>query len=194
MRRLRELYALDPSVPLFRVFRKLWELDKADRPLLALLVAYARDPLLRVTAAPVLHTPVGVELIRQSVSHAIDDFSSGRMNDATIDKVARNTSSTWSQSGHLIGRVRKIRQQVQPTPVTVTFAILLGYVNGLRGKKLLASEYVQLLDAPEDVARARAVDARRLGLIQLRETDKAFDVGFTGLLSDRELRIANGTN
>ncbi len=194
MRRLRELYALDPSVPVFRVLRKLWDLDKAGRPLLALLVAVARDPLLRATASPVLKTPIGVELIRQSVSQAIDEFAAGRMNEATIDKVARNASSSWSQAGHLTGRVRKIRHQVEPTPVTVTFAILLGYVNGLRGKKLLASEYIKLLDAPEDVARARAIDARRLGLIQLRETDEAFDVGFSGLLTDREMRIANGTN
>ena len=44
--RLGELYALDPTVPLFRVIRRLWGIDTAGRPLLALLCAIARDPLL----------------------------------------------------------------------------------------------------------------------------------------------------
>lgn len=194
LRRLRELYSLDKSVPLFRVFRTLWDLDEPGQPLLAVLIAYARDPLLRSTATTVLETPDGMELMRQAVCNSIDDFTNGRMGASTIDKVARNTSSSWSQSGHLVGRVRKVRTQVDATPVTVTFALLLGYVAGLRGKKLLSSEFMRLLDVPEDVALARAIDARRLGLISLREAQNVFDVGFGALVTERELRIANGTN
>jgi len=194
LRRLRELYTLDPAAPIFRIFRQLWSVDASGRPLLAMLVAYARDPLLRSSAAPVLETEVGTELMRHAVAKAIDDRAPGRMNDATIDKVARNVSSSWSQAGHLVGRVRKIRQRVTASPANVAFALLLGFVNGLRGKKLLSSEFIQLLDIPDDVARARAIDARRLGLIELRESDDVFDVGFRPLLTERELRIANGTN
>ena len=193
-RRLRELYALDLTVPLFRVFRTLWELDVKSRPQLALLMAFARDPLLRASAATVLNTDEGAELIRQALCQAIDRATSGRMNEATIDKVARNVSSSWSQTGHLVGRVRKIRHLVTATPVSIAFALILGFASGARGKKLLATEFVQLLDTPADIARARAVDARRLGLIELRESDDVFDVGFRRLLTERELRIANGTN
>ena len=194
LRRLRELYTLDKSVPLFRVFRKLWDLDVSSGPLLALLVAYARDPLLRATAAAVLETPVDAELMRQSVCKAIAMFSDGGMSDSTIDKVARNTSSSWSQAGHLIGRVRKIRKLVQPTPTTVTLAMLLAYANGQRGKSLLSNEFIRLLDADAETARSRAIDARRVGLIGLRESGEVFDVGFTPLLNDREWRIFNGAN
>lgn len=194
LRRLRELYSLDKLVPLFRVFRSLWDLDESGRPLLAILIAYARDPLLRSTATTVLATPDGMELMRQAVCKSIDDFTDGRMGVSTIDKVARNTSSSWSQSGHLVGRVRKMRTQVDATPVAVAFALLLEYVAGIRGKRLLSSEFMRLLDVPEDVALARAIDARRLGLISLRESQDIFDVGFGGLLTERELRIANGTN
>ena len=42
--RLGELYGLDPSIPLFRVFRRLWDLDEPGRRLLALLCAIAREP------------------------------------------------------------------------------------------------------------------------------------------------------
>ena len=47
--RLRELYALDPPVPIFRILRRLWDVDTQGRPLLALLVSLARDPILLAT-------------------------------------------------------------------------------------------------------------------------------------------------
>jgi hypothetical protein len=46
--RLSELYALDPEVPLFRVMRYCWYADRQGQAFLALLLALARDPLLRV--------------------------------------------------------------------------------------------------------------------------------------------------
>src|SRR4051812_39589800 len=49
-RRLRELYALDPRVLLYRALRDLWPAAESERPLLALLCAAARDPHLQATA------------------------------------------------------------------------------------------------------------------------------------------------
>ena len=60
--RLSELYALDPEVPLFKVMRRFWHADKDGRPVLALLLALARDPLLRISAPPVLRMRPGEEL------------------------------------------------------------------------------------------------------------------------------------
>src|SRR5947207_9802371 len=62
--RLSELYALDPSVRLFRVMRSLWRLDERGQPLLALLVALARDPLLAATAPVVIPLKGGDEFAR----------------------------------------------------------------------------------------------------------------------------------
>src|SRR5947207_15636178 len=59
--RLSELYALEPDVPLFRLMRNLWGLDERCQPLLALLVALARDPLLAATAPSVLALQNGEE-------------------------------------------------------------------------------------------------------------------------------------
>src|SRR6266508_3480066 len=58
-KKLRELYALDPSLAVFRCFRQLWEADVPGRPLLAVLCACARDPLLRMSAVVILQAPVG---------------------------------------------------------------------------------------------------------------------------------------
>ena len=48
--RLGELYGLDPAIPVFRVLRRLWDLDEDGRPLVAMMCALTRDPLLRARA------------------------------------------------------------------------------------------------------------------------------------------------
>ena len=114
--RLNEMYGLDPRLALFRVLRHLWRADRPGRPLLAILCALARDPLLRSTAHPVLSLSPGEELIRSRFAAAIRQSVGTRMNDAVLDKVARNAASSWAQAGHLKGRVRKIRRPVAATP------------------------------------------------------------------------------
>ena len=73
LQRLTELYGLDRRVLLFRVMRELWERHETSRPLLALLLALARDPLLRATATAVLRTPDGHEFARQPMTEALSD-------------------------------------------------------------------------------------------------------------------------
>ena len=53
-RQLRRFYALNPQSLLFRALRDLWEHGKAGQPLLALLCALARDPVLRASAAVIV--------------------------------------------------------------------------------------------------------------------------------------------
>jgi len=72
--RLGELYALDPAVPLCRILRGLWEVDRSGRPLLAVLVALARDPLFMATTSSVISLPDGAEFLRDPRR----TFSSGR--------------------------------------------------------------------------------------------------------------------
>ena len=191
LRFLRELYSLDHSVPLFRALRKLWNLDVSSQPLLAILSAFGRDPTLRAAAPIILGTPVDSEVSRTQLTRVIKEFCDDTMADSTIDKIVRNTGSTFTQSGHLVGRVRKVRQLVKPTPISITFALLLAYADGDRGKRLLSSDFVRLIDADEDTARARAIEARKLGLISLRENSNAFDIGFAPLIGERDWRHMN---
>ena len=78
--RLSELYLLDPSLPLYRVFRRLWDQDAAGRPLLAIVLAVARDPLLAATAEPVLSLPVGTEYQREASRQALRRVAGERFN------------------------------------------------------------------------------------------------------------------
>ena len=163
--RLRELYGLSLTVPLFRVLRRLWDLDEPGRPLIALLCALARDPLLRATSKAVLPMPIGSELLHSAMTSAIRESVGTRLNESILDKVARNAGSSWSQSGHLEGRVRKIRREVRPTPGSVAFAAWFGSLHGLAGEDLLRTLWARVLDqSPTDLLDL-ALRAKQLGLL-----------------------------
>lgn len=179
--RLTELYALDPFVLSFRVMRRLWEVEERARPLLALLAALARDPLLRASAAPILSQPIGGELQREPIRSAVRELAGERMNDDTVDKVVRNVSSSWTQTGHLTGRTFKFRQRVDAGPTAVAFALWLGNAAGFRGDELLTSGWVAALDCTASSARGLALEAKRLGLIDLRSAGDVMEFGLEKL-------------
>lgn len=192
LQRLSELYALDPKVPLFRVMRDLWGINEASRPTLALLLALTRDPLLRFTAAPVLATPIGKEFARQAMTDALVEATGGRLNPATLDKVVRNASSSWTQSGHLQGRARKFRQQAGANPVSCAFALLIGHLLGGRGLLLFNTPWCKVLDVPtEDVAEL-AHDAKRMGLMEIKQSGSIVDISFPQLLTDKDRGLLHG--
>jgi hypothetical protein len=166
--RLGELYGLDPTIKLFGVLRRLWTADPAGRPLLALLCALARDPLLRATAAPVLTLAPGAELVRGTFLDALREVVGARLNDSVLDKVARNAASSWSQSGHLAGRMRKIRRRVTPTPGATAYALWLGSLEGLAGESLLSSRWASVLDVTGRELLPVVLQAKQLGLLNAR--------------------------
>lgn len=163
--RLGELYGLDPRLPVFRALRRVWALDEEGRPLCALLCALARDPLLRSTADHILGLGEGSELMRTSFVDAIRSGVGKRLNDSILDKVARNAASSWTQSGHLQGRVRKVRRRVTPTPGPVALALWLGSIEGLAGEPLLASRWARALDRSPRELEPLVLRAKQLGLI-----------------------------
>lgn len=166
--RLGELFGLDPSLPLFRILRRLWSADTAGRPLLALLTALARDPLLRLTAPTILALSPGEELVRSVLLSNLARETEGRLKASIQDKVARNAGSTWTQSGHLEGRVRKVRTLVEPTPGSVTMALWLGQTQGLAGEMLLSSPWARVLDAAPSRLLDLALRAKQMGLVNAR--------------------------
>jgi len=163
--RLSELYGLDVKIPIFRILRRLWELDEKGRPLLAVLCALGRDPLLRATAPTVLSLGVGEELVRQVYLGNIKQATGERFNDSTLDAVARNSGSSWSQSGHLEGRVRKIRKTVEPTPYTVAYALWIGSQFLLTGEELFKTPWVKVLDRDQHELHELTLRAKQLRLV-----------------------------
>lgn len=181
LQHLRELYALDPAVPLFRVLGRLWTIDPAARPLLALLGSLARDPLLMATASAIIDMPDGAEYQRTGMRTAIGASVGARLNDATVDKAIRNAASSWAQSGHLQGRTFKVRRRVNATPAVIAFALYLAHAAGFHGQEILASGWVRVLDCSTSAALALALEAKRIGLIDLRAAGDVFELGLDRL-------------
>ena len=194
LQRLTELYGLDARFLLFRAMRSLWGAHEASRPRLALLLALARDPLLRASARPVAATPIGREFERRSMRDALSGLAEGRLNDATLDKVVRNASSSWTRSGHLRGRERKIRQRVEATPAAAAYALLLGFATGRRGGLLFETPWAAVLDAPPGALVEIAVDARRLGWIDLKRSGRMIEVSFPAMLTRKERERVDGAH
>jgi len=108
-RRLRELYALTPDTLLFYALRELWDADAEAQPLLALLCACARDALLRGTVELILTALPHASVTPGQISAAVDDSFPSRYSSTTLANVGRHAASSWQQSGHLEGRLRKTR-------------------------------------------------------------------------------------
>ena len=179
--RLGELYGLDPMIPLFRVLRRLWDTGADGRPLLALLAAIARDPLLAATCPAIVAMPVNAELQRDSVREAVQSAVGDRLNESTLEKVCRNAASTWAQSGHLEGRTFKKRRIVLPSTTAVTFAIYLAHAAGFRGAEIFSSGWLRVLDCDPSQARVQALNAKRSGLLDLRMAGDVVELNLSRL-------------
>lgn len=186
-RHLANLYALDPDVLVFRALRFFWQRDVDGQLLLAALCAYSRDPILRATAPFVLGFQEGATVTREAVEEFIDAQEPGRFSKATLKSTAQNINSSWTQSGHLAGRVRKVRARAVATPGAASFALLLGYVSGLRGESLLKSDYTRMLDCSFERMIELAEDASRRGWITLKRVGPVVEVLFPNLITAQEM-------
>lgn len=184
--RLSELYALDPKVSLFKIMRRCWYSDREGQPILALLLSLARDPLLRASAQPILDIVPGEELSRQTMTNAIKQVIKDRLNESILDKVVRNAASSWTQSGHLEGRGRKYRSRAKPTAASAFFALLLANYTGSRGSRLFESSWAKVLDAPAGEILNLAMDAKRLGFLDLSQAGGVTDLSFSRFLTAEE--------
>jgi hypothetical protein len=178
LRRLRELYALDEARPIFGLLRKLHINDTASLPLLALQVSWARDPLFRATTQPVVGAPEGERVETASLALAFEATFPDQYSALSRNQTARHAASSWTQSGHLIGRTNKTRQRINPSAVAITLALFLGDIAGYHGATVFANPWCRLLDLNPDRARAMGQEAHRAGLLNLRAVGEVVELSF----------------
>jgi hypothetical protein len=184
-RQLRRFYALDPQSLLFRAMRDLWEHDPNGQPLLALLCALARDPVLRASAAVIVGSAPGEVVMTSDFQAAIESKFPATYKENTLRKTARNVASSWDQAGYLHQERRrsKVRTRVHPTSASTAYALMLGYLQGGRGQALFDTLWVRVLDhqAPSHLPDLAAA-ASQQGMLELRQAGGVIEVGFRGLL------------
>lgn len=183
-RQLRRFYGLDPRLLLFRALRDLWSDDFAGQPLLAVLCALARDPVLRASTAVIIEADYGVEVTPREFALAIEEAFPGAYNHNTRRTAAQNVASSWRQSGHLLAEAatRKTRSRAECTPADVAYALLLGHLKGARGQGLFETLWVRVLDQPPSRLFDLAATASQRGMLELRQAGGVVEVGFGELL------------
>lgn len=185
-RHLVDLYVLDPSIALFRNLLFFWERDPEGRKLIALLCAYTRDPILRLSAPIIQNSSPGLAISTQDMGDLIEKTYPGRFSPAMVKSAAQNLNGTWTSSGHLIGKRNKSRSKASPTAGVVAYALLLGYLTGAGGLGLFGTEYASLLDCGRDKAIDLAEEAARRGWITFKRVGDVIELGFRNLITDNE--------
>lgn len=193
-RHLKHLYALDSAVLLFRGLSFFWDRDERGQPLMALSASLARDGLLLESLPDVLKLAPGTAISRESMESALDSRHPDHFSPATRRSIVQNVRSTLTQSGHLVGRVNKTRQQAEPTPGSMAYALFLSFVEGARGPGLFRTPYVLAQDAHTEQAAQLTEQAARRGWLHFKRVGDVMEVSFPQLLTARDMEVINEQN
>lgn len=177
-RHLVDLYGMSPDIPLFRVFRQLWDLSEEAQPLLALQMALVRDPLLRTSWPLIQNLPQGAILPREEVEHCLSQEDPERFSPASLKSFAQNINGSWTQAGFLQGKAKKIRSNPKVNYINAAFALFLGHCEGFSGKGLFNTPWFGLLQQDKAVGYELAYLASLHGLITYKQASGVVEVRF----------------
>ena len=173
---LRQLYGVGGNDPIWRVLRGLWNRDPGGRPLLALLIALARDPMLRDGAPAVLDASPGERVRWPAIATTFEVANPGRLGEKMAKSLAQNAASSWTQAGFLKGAVRKERVRTSLTPTVAALAALLASLCGFGGQRLLECRWLTVLDRPNEDRLAHLRQAEGLGLVRVRSAGDVLEI------------------
>lgn len=185
---LRRLYQLAPQSLLFRALRDLWAVDAEARPLLACLCAMTRDTVFRATAKLICELSIGEKVSATDFVTPIQDQFPDAYNEKTIRTTAMKAYASWAQTGHL-GKAEdgvRVRTKAVCRPADVSYALLLGHLQGNRGEALFETLWARVLDHPRSHLYDLAFMASQRGMLEFRNAGGVVEVGFRELLRPME--------
>lgn len=186
LRHLLELYGMDPSQALFRVLWALGHDDPDSLPQLCLVCAYVRDPQLRYSFELVRTLRLGEALSRTAMEQHLENGFPDRFSPAMKKSMAQNVNTTWTFAGHLAGTAKKTRRFPEPRPVSAAYAMLGGYLTGLRGEALLDSAFAALVAPNRPHLQAALALASARGLLSIKQAAGVVEFDFSHLLTPAE--------
>jgi hypothetical protein len=193
-RHLSELYGLDSSQALFRIFQQFAAIDAASIPLMAAVCAFGRDPQLRCSFALMEKVGVGENCPRAMMEAHLEEAFPSRFSPATKKSLAQNVMTSWSACGHLVGKVKKTKANPKPTVLATTYAMFAGYLAGFRGEILVDSVFARLVGADAQQVIAHLKESARQGRVRLRHAGGVTEIDFSQLLTEDELSLLHGAS
>jgi len=191
-RHLRDLYSLNPETPLFRTLLFFWDREPEGRALIAALCAFPRDPIFRRSFDWIVDANVGEQITRDSIEAQLASDFPDRYSPASLKSIAQNVNSSWTKTGHLNGRAKKIRQKPTATPASTAYALYLSYISGIRGEELFHSQYCRILDTSPSELMEKAKSASRRGWIVMKRLGSVIEVSFPNLITEDERKRLHG--
>ena len=167
LRYLIQLYTLDHRNPSFVAMRFYWQAEPEGRPLVALLMAYLRDPALRVTAPYIQSLQQFESAHYQDMRSELEEAYGERFSTSSYKALAQHIASSWAQTGHLEGKLHKQRARALATPVSLAYAVELAALAGTPPEERLVTPYIKLLDVTSDRALSLAEDAGHRGWLRV---------------------------
>ena len=177
-RHLKHLYALDAQYPTWTALRFLYKKDTNSLRLLALLCAFGRDELLRVYFPFLLSKEHGVTIPREETEAFFDQTFPGRFSLAMLKSLAQNINGSYTLSGHLKGRAKKVRNKPKATTAAVVYAVYLGALLEKRGIEMLNTDFVKILELNEGEALEHLQIASQRGWVNLKHMGEVIEINF----------------
>ena len=195
LRHLVQLYSLDPKFALFRIFRKLTEIDTSSLPLFAVICAYCRDPQLRTSFTLIESLREGEVLPREKMESCLEEAYPNRYSVIMKQSLAQHVNATWTAAGHLIGRAIKKRTLPAPRFVASIYAMFAGYLTGLRGEMLLNSVFAHLAGHKDStILQSHLSSGSARGWLRYRSAGGVIEIDFTPMLTVQERELLHGSD
>lgn len=176
---LTELYGLDPSLLIFSTLRRLASESPDELPLLAMLCTFCRDPQLRHSFELIDSLTLGEILPRTRMEEHFETGYPERFSKVMKESLAQHVNTTWTFSGHLEGKAKKVRSLPAPGWAASTYAMFLGYLLDLRGQILLGSVFGRLVSATPQMLISHLSTASNRGWLRLRHAGGVVEIDFS---------------
>ena len=185
---LRRLYDFDMSLPTFKAFKHFWHIaDEREKPLLAIIYAIGSDYQLKNSIPVINNTEIGEKVTVESIESNIENLDPKKYTSNTLRSMAQNIASSWKQAGFITGKVKNIRTKPDINYLVLTFALLMAYLNGLRGDFILTSDWVKALTLDERTIRSLAIEAAKRDLLQYKYAGNVTSITFKNLLNKLDI-------
>jgi hypothetical protein len=189
---LYELFGLDPGLALFRLLRRFAAADPESLPLLALTCAFCRDAQLRASFDLIESLKPEEVLPRARMEAHLEAAFPERFSPIMTAALAKNVNTSWTAAGHLQGVTVKRRATPEARAAASTYAMLAGYLLGLRGDLLVSSVFARLVGADRDTILSHLAQGTRNGWLRLRHGGGVIEIDFAALLTPEEEALSSG--
>jgi hypothetical protein len=184
-RYLKQLYGFNLSDPVFATFYWFWKnVPESELPLITLLYAICRDYLLAESIDAIKKVQTGSKVTIDDLMNSIEAQHQGHFSLTTLRSVAQNIASSWKQAGFIEGKVRNIKTEPEIGYYTVSFAVLLGYLENLRGEYLLQSKYIRTLNLERPKLLELISEAAKRDILSYQHSGNIITLNFNKLLKE----------